>query len=282
MITKVASIFFAPVRAERMYGGPYELPAVPLGAEPAILTITDRPQFEQGPYQLGSNGKRARRRYHVLGEVIARCIVAEWSQNGVGMTPQCRPGIWVVREQLPLLNENGTPQLDADGIALWRMASDEEREAMWAEDFAAAKKADRSYANMLFIQANGMADDPRLIPYIAPNARIAAKHYGLEAEWLKEEAALHVKQCPYCTKVIPAKAIKCPKCTEVVDVPGYARLEAEKKAYLNDINNKKQFKVAAEKELELNERLARQAAEQQPAPAPLPTERPAVEAEAFV
>lgn len=228
MTAKIASIFFAPVRAERPFGGPYEIPAVPVGAEPVILNVTDRIQFEEGPYQLGNNGRRAKRRYLVYGETIARDLVHEWTANGVGMNPQCRPGIWVVRERLPVLNDDGTPVLDAEGIGTWRAATDEERDAMWIEDLNAARAADRSYAHMLFIQANAMADDPRLIPFIAPNARIAAKQYGLTAEWLREDAALAVKSCPYCTKVIPSKAIKCPRCTEIVDVEGYAILESQK------------------------------------------------------
>jgi hypothetical protein len=239
MTTKVASIYFAPVRAERPFGGPYELPAVPLGMAPAILTITDRVQIEQGPYELGSNGKRSRRQHLVKGEAIARDVVAEWSANGVGMNPQCRPGIWVIREQLPLINPDGTAQIDADGVALWRDATEEEKLAMWEEDLAAGRQADRSYANMLFVQASGMAEDPRKIPFIAPNARVAAQQYGMTAEWLKEDAALHVKQCLYCTRVIPAKAIKCPHCSEIVDVEGYAALEAQKQAAL------KQAKEAA-------------------------------------
>jgi hypothetical protein len=239
MKARVASVYFAPVRAERMFGGPYEIPGVPLGGEPAFLVIEDRMQVEQGPYQLGTNGKRSRRRYLVLGESIARDVVAEWSQNGVGMTPQCRPGIWVVREQLPLINEDGTPQVDADGIPQWRPATEIEKESMWAEDLAAARAADRAYANMLFMQANAMAEDPRLIPFIAPHARLAAKHYGLEAEWMKQDAALHVKTCPYCTKVIPAKAIKCPKCTEIVDLEAYAEQEAKRKDYLRTIGTQK-------------------------------------------
>lgn len=228
MTTKIASIYFAPVKAQRMFGGPYELPAVPVGAQPAILSVSDRIQYEDGPYNLSNNGKRSKRRYLVFGQDIANDLVNEWTAHGVGMTPQCRPGIWVVRERLPLLNEDGSPQFDADGVPTWRDATDEEREAMWAEDLAAARLADRAYANMLFVQANAMAEDPRLIPFIANNARVAARQYGLTAEWLKEDAALAVKTCQYCTKVIPARAIKCPKCTEIVDVEGYARLEAEK------------------------------------------------------
>jgi hypothetical protein len=230
MTARIASIYFAPLRAERMYGGPYEVPAVPLGEPPAILTVEDRIQIEQGPYQLGSGGKRSRRQHLVRADTIARCLVTEWAANGVGMTPQCRPGVWVVRERVPVLNPDGTPQLDGDGIALWRPATDEEQETMWLEDLAAARAADRAYANMLFTQANAMAEDPRRIPLIPKTARLAAQHYGLEAEWLHEDAAVNVKPCPYCTKVIPAKAIKCPKCTEIVDLEAYAQLEAQKAA----------------------------------------------------
>ena len=232
MTSKVATIYFAPVKAERLYGGPYEMPGVPLNGDPVILTVTDRVQIEQGPYQLGSNGKRSRRRHIVLGEVIARCIVGEWTEHGVGMNPQCRPGIWAVRERVPLLHLDGTPEIDADGISMWREATADERHQMWQQDLAAARLADKRYANLLFLQANAMAEEPKLIPFIAPNARLAAKHYGYDAEWLKDDAALNVKSCQYCTKVIPAKAVKCPKCTEVVDVEAYAVLEMQKQVAL--------------------------------------------------
>jgi hypothetical protein len=232
-MSKIASIYFAPVRAERIFGGPYEMPAVPLGADPVILEITDRIQIEQGPYTLSSdNSKRSRRRHIVTSEAIARDLVNEWAYSGVGMTPQCRPGIWVVREQVPLFHQDGTQQTDADGLALWEPAGVVDRTNMFEEDLEAARAADRAYANALFIRGNGMAEDPRLIPFIPLNSRRAAKHYGLDAEWLKEDAALNVKPCPYCTKIIPGKAIKCPKCAEIVDVEAYVRLEIEKQAAL--------------------------------------------------
>jgi hypothetical protein len=53
----IASIYFAPVKAERNYGGPYEMPAVPPGADPALLSVQDRVQIEEGPYQLGHGGR---------------------------------------------------------------------------------------------------------------------------------------------------------------------------------------------------------------------------------
>jgi hypothetical protein len=226
----IASIYFAPVKAERNYGGPYEMPAVPPGAEPALLPVQDRVQIEEGPYQLGHGGRRAKNRHLVSGESIARDLVNEWTGNGLGMTPQCRPGIWVVRDRIPLLQDNGMPALDADGLGTWRPASEEERAAMWLEDLTAARAADHAYANMLFLQANAKAEDPRLIPYIPANAKLAARQYGMTAEWLKENAALNVRPCPFCTKIISSAAIKCPQCSEIVNVDAYVALEAQRAA----------------------------------------------------
>lgn len=227
----VASIYFAPVKAERIYAaGPYELPAVPSGAEPVLLPVSDRLQVEEGPVSLSSiSGRRSKRQHLVLGETIARDIVGEWTEHGVGMTPQCRPGIWVVRDRVPILNEEtGVPAIDANGVALWRPATEEERAEMWLEDLTAARMADQTYASALFMTANAMAENPRLIPLIPKNAKLAAKQYGMTAEWLKENAALNVRPCPYCTQIIPGAAIKCPKCTEVVNVEAFVALEAQK------------------------------------------------------
>jgi hypothetical protein len=224
----IASIFFAPVKADRNYGGPYEMPAVPPGGEPVLLVVQDRVQTEEGPYQLGHNGRRSKNRHLVTGESIARDIVGEWTGNGLGMTPQCRPGIWAVRDRIALFDNDGMPSKDADGIGTWRPATEEERLAMWEEDLAAARAADHAYANMLFLGANAMAEDPRLIPFIPKNARLAAKQYGMTAEWLKENAALNVRPCPFCTKIISSGAIKCPSCSEIVNVEAYVALEAQR------------------------------------------------------
>jgi hypothetical protein len=230
--TRVASIYFAPVVAERLYGGPYKLPAVALGAEPAFLAIADRIQIEEGPFQLGSNGWRSKRQHLVAGEAIASDIVGEWTASGLGMTQECRPGIWVVRERVPLFQPDGTCVMDAEGRAQWRQATDKECEQMWKEDLAAARAADRAYGLMLYTKANAMAEEPKAIPYIPLTAKLAARHYGLEADWLKEGSALDVKSCPYCTKIIPAKAIKCKWCTETVDDEAYAALKAHQAAVL--------------------------------------------------
>src|ERR1700679_1012628 len=109
-IAKIASIHFAPVEANRMYGGPFNMPVVPLGAEPAILELEDIMQYDEGPYSLGSNGRRQKTRSPVLGEEQAADFVREWTESGRGMGSYCRPGIWIVRDRLPLtyIDEKGT------------------------------------------------------------------------------------------------------------------------------------------------------------------------------
>ena len=233
-MAKIASIYFYPVRAERPYGGPYILPPVSLGLDPILIEIGDRIQIEQGPVSLGQGGKRSRRRHLITGAAIAKDIVSHWTEHGVGMTPQCHPGIWVVREEIPLIRADGTPEVDAEGVSQWRPATEEEMAFMWMEDLQAARAADRTYAQLLYMQANAMADEPKMIPFISELAKSAAKQYGLEAEWLKDDAQLLVKTCPYCTKVIPSRAIKCPKCTEIVDIEAYAQLEANKQQALKE------------------------------------------------
>lgn len=234
MTAKVASIYFAPLIADRsIYGGMYELPPVPLDSDPAILMIYDRMQYEDGPYQFGQRGMRQKRKYPVFGEIIARDIVNEWTTGAANMNPQCRPGVWVVRERIPLLNQDGSSQVDAEGMALWREAAQEEKDAMWREDLAAAKTADQAYARLLFLRASADAQNPLKIPLIPKTARLAAWQYGLTAEWLRENAAVDVQQCRFCTKVISAKAIKCPHCTEIVNPEAYAEQEVIRKAALN-------------------------------------------------
>jgi hypothetical protein len=227
MTTKVASVHFALVRAERIYRGEaYELPAVEANAQPALLTVTDEIQRWEGPYS-GSTGKgRSKHSTLIHGEDIARDIVNQWTTGGVHMGATCHPGIWVVREQIPLVNEKGASVRDADGRAQWRPATDAEQKSMWAEDLAEAKAADAAYAQALFDYANSRAQDPRLIPFIPKNCRLAAERYGLQAEWLRPNAGTQ-RACPFCQKFIPANAVKCPNCQEVVDQAQYSRMIAQ-------------------------------------------------------
>lgn len=230
MTTKIASIYFAPLHLDRSaYGGVYNTPAVPRGAEPFILTVTDMVQRWYGPYD---EGHKLISRL-IPGETIANDdILPHWTRMGLGMTPTCHPGVWVVRDRMPAFDDSGHPlaELDGEGRSKpsFRPATKEEFQAMWAEDLKAAKEADANWAEYLMGEANIKAEDPKQVPYIDHRAKLAAKHYGRDFPWLHELKDIETVACPACTKVISAAAMKCPFCQEIVNIKKYAEREAEK------------------------------------------------------
>lgn len=237
MIAHVASLHFSTVTAAReLYGGYYEIAAVAKGAtDPSILEITDKVQHWEGPYQLGSGGKRARMRSLIFGEDIARDIVAQWTQNGLGMSPDCHPAIWVVRETMPEIGENGIPLRDeATERVKMRVATDEEKAVMWVEDKAQNVAAGRNYADWLFLDADATYKrDPRLVQFIPKQARDAARFFGLDATWTKTAAELPKQVvCQYCKKMVDETAIKCSHCSEVINYARYAEEEWKKQQAL--------------------------------------------------
>jgi hypothetical protein len=236
MLTRIASIYFAPVSADRpKFQAQYQIPAVPKGAEPAVIQVEDKIQREEGTYS-GSQipGKRQKLIYRILGEDIAKDIVAQWTQYGVGMHPQCHPGIWIIRERIPLLHENGSAQVDAEGVPQWREATADEQNKMWKEDLENAKRCDAAYAEYLILKGDAvdrMEDgDPRKFPGVTESMKLAARQYGIERKWLETLTSADSKLCPYCASVISSKVIKCPHCQSVVDIQRYAQLQAAEAA----------------------------------------------------
>lgn len=234
-VTKIASIHYKTLTADRsIYRGYYEIPGVPLDGKPVIIDLVDRVQRDEGAYELGSGGKRAQLQYPVWGQQIAQDLVREWAQSGLGMTPDCHPGVWVVRNSLPTmeLDASGTPRIVMDvlNMQVFHPATAEETAQMWQEDLAHAKMADRNYAEWCFREGNGWAADARKIPYIPKNYIMAARHYGFEAPWTKEQTTSQIAPCIYCTTPIPKSSVVCPKCQQVVNVEAFAMLEARKEA----------------------------------------------------
>jgi hypothetical protein len=152
------------------------------------------------------------------------------------MNPQCHPGIWVVRERVPRLKRDGMPELDADKVALWDMASEAERKQMWEEDLSANRIADAAYAEVVIQKADQDAEDPRKIPFIAEKTKAAAKHYGIERDWLRPIADSDMKRCPYCDALLSAYVAVCKVCHNVVDAERYAALEAKKQMVLKRVS----------------------------------------------
>lgn len=236
MRAKVASVHFHHLKAEYpTFGGYYEIPAVPLNGEPFILELSEKIELSQGPYETSQQkGKREQRRTLITPDTIATELVRVWTQNRIGCNHLVHPGVWQVRERIPVLDGNGVQILDIENRGVFQDATPEQIESMFAEDLAAARSADAGYANYLIGEGNSKASDPRgnLIPFISAVARAAAKTYRPEVTWLREGAGLEMKTCPYCTQPCPATAIKCPRCLEVVDMEAFATLEARKAEYL--------------------------------------------------
>lgn len=238
----VASVHFYPVKAKRNYrGASYEIPAVPLNAEPAVIQTHSLIQRDWGPIMTGTN-KRQERRDPVLADEIARCLVNEWTVLGVKMTPDCRPGIWTVRERLPVIQSEQKivdgnmitfeerMMLDGENKQLFRDATDAERKAMWDEDLASARAADRSYAEFCWNDGNRIWDRDKHTQLIPPMYRAAAKQYGLNADWLKEAASSEALPCPRCGTLGSKFTFICAKCLQPTNLEKWAAFEAEKAA----------------------------------------------------
>ena len=233
MLTRIASIHFASVHGERsQYAGVYDIPAVPLGGDPVIIEIKDMVQGWEGTYE-SSNvvGKRRLNRSMIWGEVIAEDLIMEWTKNGVGRDENSHPGIWIVRDRILETLPTGQIATDAEGKALFRLPSEEEKMHMWEEDLSHAKAADANYAQYLinYVRGQEKLDRGGKPLVISPVAKAAAEAYAPESAFLRQGHDLVPRICPYCSDRNPATNVKCKNCHEVIDVPRYAALQAEQK-----------------------------------------------------
>lgn len=237
MTAKIASLYFAPVYAERplFTMEPYRMPAVGLHDKPFILEVKDKEQRWTGPYSLGQGGKRLQQRQVIPGETIARDLVNAWTVGGVSMNPACHPGIWLVRERVAETNPDGTLLLDADNKQVFKAATPAECAAFWDEDLAAARAADQAYAKSIYDEGEIMANDPRgsRARFIQEPAKLGARQYGFDADWSSEKPT-EPKTCQFCTKKIPKKAIVCPFCREIVDAEAYGVEQAKREKQIKD------------------------------------------------
>lgn len=242
-IAHIASVHFAPVFARRLYqGAPYEMDACTLGGEPVILELQDSVQRDEGAMSLGSGGKRQQLRYLVLGEETAADLVGEWTLSGLGMNPDCRPGIWMVRERIAVMEtdpENPKQKkMVLDPLTqkqVFRQATAEEKREMWEEDLAKNREADRMYAEWCWADGNRIGDLKGGLLLVPKNYKLAAGQYGLDAEWMKQASSLNSHPCPHCDKLISRTAMMCKYCAQPVDLKKWAKWQAEKEAAMLDV-----------------------------------------------
>jgi hypothetical protein len=234
MTKTIASIYYFKAQTiERpLYAGKFSLQPVKKGDAPFLLTIKDHQQIETLPYFKGttSAGRQRQERIQVTGEEIANDLILHWTTQHPDATPECRPGIWIVRETVALTDEHGKPVNDADGLQSTRPATQQEKDIMFAEDLESNTECQANWAQKGFDRGNMMADDPKKVPFISDLYRESAKYLGVTPTWLRKNAEIDTKMCPLCTKVIAAAAIKCPNCAEIIDAARYSAHQAALRA----------------------------------------------------
>jgi hypothetical protein len=248
MDTRIASISFQPFEATRNYRtAGYRMPAVPLGAPPVFITCRDLIQRDWGAMIPGTQ-KRTQHRWLVLGEEIARCLVREWAESGLGMDPYRHPGVWVVRDKVPVtervpkaVDNKGDLTFeerlvkDDEGQQEFRELTADEQRQTFEQDLFAARAADRAYAEYCWSEGTKISREGKFNYLIPPNYRLAAKQYGLDAEWLREAAAIDSRPCPSCGKLVAKSSFVCMHCQQPTDLERWAAWSAQKEAALRSI-----------------------------------------------
>ncbi len=239
--SRIASVHFAPVSVNRNYNSkPFQIPAIAFGAQPNILSVHDLIEKDWGSISNGPGGNRRQElRYLVLGEEIARDLVGEWTEHGRGMNPECHPGIWMVRDRLPVMETDPKTDvesavLDGFGKQTYRDPSPEEMARMWEEDLLNARRADRLYAEWCWADGNRIAEKTKDYQLVPPNYKHAARHYGLDADWLRQAAAIDSRPCPHCGKLGPKQYFICQFCQQPVDMARWAEFQVQKESALKN------------------------------------------------
>ncbi len=225
MTRTIASIYPLEQKAERpLYSGFYALPAVKKGDPPFLLRLEDKVQHGHKLFIEGGGPTKET----IPGEQIAPDILREFSENAPGMTQDCGPGIWLVRETV----DENEEYIAEDGLKRLRVvsrpASEAEKAAMFAQDHQRAKDRQAAWFEYQIAEGDRMPEFARRTPLM----KLSCQYMGRNRKWLEEMKDGDVKLCPYCTRSIPVGAVRCPECHEIVDFEAYARLEAQKKAAL--------------------------------------------------
>jgi hypothetical protein len=225
MIKKIASIYPIEMKAQRtLYSGDFVLPAYDRDkGTPVVIQIKDHVQYEQMPFFYAAQGaKRNPMARHLITAIeIANDIVKEWTLHVMGQNPQSHPGIWVVRDTVPLFDDDGKPIMSAMGPQEHRPATPQECEAMFEEDRAEAEAAQREWGEFCIQMGDIMSQKPEAIPWIPHYAKTLCRYYGRDKKWTRKQTEADVKNCPSCRSLIDVLAVVCPQCgRDVVPTEG--------------------------------------------------------------
>lgn len=227
----IASVYPITMHAERgIYGGVFHLPAFQKDGRPVMYEVRDHVQTDTLPWIMAPQGAQRQSQIKILINAtdITRDIIQEWTLRTLGQSPDCRPGIWMVRDQIPLFEDDGiTPMKDALGQQEWRQATKEEREEMFQEDLAYNLDVQSRWADYCIMQGDIMGENIKAVQFIPSYCKVLCRYYGRDRKWLHNLKDGDIKTCSYCKKTIPSDAVKCQFCQEVVDWKAYNKLKAE-------------------------------------------------------
>lgn len=239
MTKQICSIYFSQLSEQRRpsYQGIFNIPVVKKGDKPVLLSIRDHYENNDLPFFAGTsaNGKAIKQRIVIAGELIAGDILEHWTLKHPEMHSQCGPGMWVVRDTIALWDDDGKPKIDAEGKQEFRMATEAEKAEMFAEDLAAAQVRQDAWVEVALVKGDIMAENPKAVQWIPQYCRDAVDYSGQERVWRKGLKSGDIRNCPFCTKPIAARATKCPFCSEVVDAVGHAALQARQEQALTEV-----------------------------------------------
>lgn len=216
MIKEIASIYPIEQKATRtLYGGNFVLPAGHKDKDPVTIVIRDHVQIEPLPYFYAApgSGKQPKARILINAIDIANDLVREWSTTVIGQTLTCHPGIWVVRDTIPMFNDDGSPMMTALGPQEMRPATTEERAEMFDQDWEENKTAQANWAEYCIQMGDIAAENPKAIIFIPDYSKILCRHYGRDRKWLRALKDNDVKKCPFCRGDIDIEATVCKHCT---------------------------------------------------------------------
>jgi hypothetical protein len=228
MTKTIASIYFEPLSADRpLYNGYFRAPAVKKGDAPFLLQVKDHIQLESQPWFKGTfNGRQIQTPETIDGRQITVDLLKHWADDNPDFTPDCGPGVWLVRELVPADDENG-PVLDANKQQVMREATAEEKKRMFAEDLETAKQRQYALIEKWIQKGDIMAEDPKRVMLIPAFFKDACRYAGRDRKWLHDLRDGDIKTCVFCTKTISSATVKCPHCNEVVDRKRYEELKKQ-------------------------------------------------------
>ena len=218
----VASIFPFPQTFRRdMWSKPgtpnvYPLPAVKRGEQPFILEVEEQWQLENIPIVTAETGEK--QRITIPNNEIADCLIDVFSKNWPFYTPDSRPGIWILKDDIETVGEKGAVTTVTKYRNRWT-----------AEDLERETRVQTAFLEQWVMEGDRLAAEGRA-RHITPLMKAACDWLALKRPWRGDLAADAKKQCVYCTEFIAAQAIICPNCTKVVDPVRYKQLQDQAQA----------------------------------------------------